>query len=62
VPKPSGVTAAERVSVPEPGEPEAQAEPEEDTESPMSPGSPSAAAEAAEHEDAGEQDDNPPST
>jgi len=60
VPKPSGVTAAQPVTVPEPSEPEP--EPEEDAEPPMSPGSPSAAAEAAEDEDAGEPDDNQPST
>jgi vacuolar-type H+-ATPase subunit H len=62
VPKPSGVTAAERVTVPEPSEPEPEAAPEEDTEAPFSPGSPSAAAEASEHEDASEPDDNQTST
>ena len=61
VPKPSGVTAAERVIVPTPSEPEPE---EEDTasEPPDSPGSPSAAARAADDDEANEPDGNPPST
>jgi hypothetical protein len=58
VPKPSGVTAAARVEVPEPSEPEPEEAAEEDTEAPSAPGSPSAAAEAADEE---REDDNPPS-
>jgi F0F1-type ATP synthase membrane subunit b/b' len=62
VPKPSGVTAAERVEIPSPPEPEPEeAAADEDSESPFSPSSPSAAAEAADDE-AEKTDDNPPST
>ena len=59
VPKPSGVTAAAPVEVPEPDEAESEEAAEEDTEAPLSPGSPSAAAEAADEE---RPDDSQPST
>jgi vacuolar-type H+-ATPase subunit H len=59
VPKPSGVTAAVKVTVPEPSEPDAEEPVEEESEPPSSPGSPSAAAEAAEEEP---PDGNPAST
>jgi vacuolar-type H+-ATPase subunit H len=62
VPKPSGVSAAEPVSVPTPSEPEPEVEPETTSEPPGSPGSPSAAAAAAEDEESGDTDDNQPST
>jgi vacuolar-type H+-ATPase subunit H len=50
VPKPSGVTAAEPVSVPEPSQPETEEEPATASEPPSSPTSPSAAVEAADDE------------